>query len=262
MAEVTLASVTRSEWIKFRSVRSTAMGAIVFVVLTIGLGLLVTTLIRSHWATLPTEQKLVFDAVATSLAGTSLAQYAAGVIGSLFITAEYGSGAIRTTLAAVPQRLRLVAAKGVVLVASMLVLGEAVCFGAFFIGQRVYSGLIPASTDSLANSAVLRSVVLGGVYLTLLAVLGLALGLLLRSSPATISTFTGLVLVLPLIIFFLPSSLQDTLTKYEPSALGRAMMSSFPPDKFFGAWTALGVLVIYVAAALIAALVVFERRDA
>jgi hypothetical protein len=39
--EVTLLSVAKSEWIKFRSVRSTIVGTIVLVVLTIGLGVLV-----------------------------------------------------------------------------------------------------------------------------------------------------------------------------------------------------------------------------
>ncbi len=262
MPEVTLLSVARSEWIKFRTVRSTVMGAIVFVVLTIGLGILVTTLIRSHWDTLPALQRLSFDPVSTSLAGTSLAQYAAGVMGSLFITTEYGSGAIRTTLAAVPRRMTLIGAKLVVLMLSMLVLGEIVCFGAFLIGQRVYAGLIPASTDTLANGAVLRSVLLGGVYLALLSVLGLALGLILRQSPATISTFTALILVLPLIIFFLPTSIQNALTRYEPASLGRAMMSTFPPDQMFGAWTATGVLVLYVLGVLALALALFERRDA
>src|SRR5271156_404638 len=105
--EVTLTSVAKSEWIKFRTVRSTIMGTIVLIVLTIGLGVLVTALVRAHFSTMPLTQKLTFDPLSTSLVGLFFAQFAVGVIGSLFITAEYSSGAIRTTLAAVPNRVRL-----------------------------------------------------------------------------------------------------------------------------------------------------------
>lgn len=262
MSDVTLPAVMRSEWIKFRSVRSTVLGVAIFVALSVGLSILITTLVRAHWDQMGALDKLTFDPVSTSLGGISLAQFAVGVIGSLFITAEYSSGGIRTTLTAVPVRRRVVAAKLLVLSGTMVVLSEVVCFAAFFIGQAVFSGMIPASTDTLSNGADLRAVVLGGLYLTLLAALGLGLGLILRSSPATISTFTGLVLLVPLVIFFLPTSLQDTLTKYEPSALGRAMTSTTPPTLAFGPWTGTWLLALYVAVVLAVGTLLFQRRDA
>jgi len=259
---VTFASVARSEWIKFRTVRSTILGVAIFAVLTIGLGILITAEIHAHWASMNPLDKLTFDPVSTSLGGTVLAQFAVGVIGSLFITTEYTSSSLRSTLAAVPQRRRLVAAKLAVLAGSMFVVSEIVCFAAFLIGQSIYRGMIPASTDTLSNSAVLRSVILAGVYLTLLAMMGFAIGLILRQSPATISTFTGLVLLIPLIIFFLPASLQDTLTKFEPSALGHSMMSVTPRDRLFSAWPSTLLLVAYVAVVLFVGATMFQRRDA
>lgn len=262
MSDPTLLAVTRSEWIKFRSVRSTVLGAVIFVLLTVGLGILITTLIHAHWDQMNAIDKLTFDPVSTSLGGISLAQFAVGVIGSLFITTEYSSGGIRTTLTAVPVRRRLVAAKLIVLSGTMIVLSEIVCFAAFLIGQAVFSGMIPASTDTLANGADLRAVILGGVYLTMLAAVGLGLGLILRQSPATISTFTGLVLLIPLIIFFLPQSLQSTLTKYEPSALGRAMTATTAPDQTFAPWSATGLLALYVTVIVGVGMILFQRRDA
>jgi len=262
VSDISLLAVTRSEWIKFRSVRSTVLGAVIFVVLTVGLAVLITTLIRSHWDQMAALDKLTFDPVSTSLGGISLAQFAVGVIGSLFITSEYSSGGIRSTLTAVPVRRRLIAAKLIVLTGTMIVLSEVVCFAAFLIGQAVYSGMIPSSTDTLANGSDLRAVVLGGVYLTMLAAVGLGLGLILRQSPATISTFTGLVLLVPLIIFFLPQSLQDTLTRYEPSALGRAMTATTSPDQTFGPWTATGMLALYVVVIVGVGMILFQRRDA
>jgi ABC-2 type transport system permease protein len=257
---VTLASTTRSEWIKFRSVRSTRMGILVTFVLTLGIGALITTAIRGHWSTANAIRKLTFDAVSTSLGGTLFAQFAVGVIGTLFITSEYSSGAIRTTLAAVPNRILLTLGKLIVLVISMLVVSEAVCVTTFLMGQAIYSGVVP--TASLSSGAVLRAVLLAGVYLTLLSVLGFALGLILRQSAACISVFTSLLLIVPIIIFFLPQSWQDSITKYEPSALGRAMMSTTPPDQTFSAWTGFGLLVLYVAVVLGIGVALLARRDA
>ena len=107
-----------------------------------------------------------------------------------------------------------------------------------------------------------ESVLLGGVYLTLLSVLGFALGLILRQSAASISTFTSLLLVVPIILFLLPQNWQDAAVKFMPSALGRAMMSTTAPQFFFGAWTATALLVIYVGVALAAGVALMLRRDA
>jgi ABC-type transport system involved in multi-copper enzyme maturation permease subunit len=253
-------STTHSEWIKFRSVRSTIMGFLFTFVLTIGLGALITVAIRGHWNQSSVTDRLTFDAVSTSLAGTYFASFAVGVIGILFITSEYSSGSIRTTLAAVPNRVRLMLGKLIVLALSMIIVSEIVCFITFLMGQAIYSGVVP--TASLGNGAVLRSVLLAGLYLTLLAVLGFAIGIILRQSGACISVFTSILLIIPLIIFFLPQSWQTSVSKYEPSALGRAMMSTSPPSADFGAWTALMVLAIYVIVVLGVGTAMLVRRDA
>jgi len=257
---VTLMSSTRAEWIKFRTVRSTVMGFLVTIVLTIGLGALITTAIRGHWNQMDPIRKLTFDPVSSSLGGILFAQFAIGVIGTLFITSEYSSGSIRSTLAAVPRRPLLVSSKLLVLTLSTLIVGELVCFATFLMGQAIFSGVVP--TVALSSGPVLRSVILAGLYLTLLAVLGFSLGLILRQSAACISTFTSLLLVLPIITFLLPTSWQNTITRYEPSALGRAMMSTSPPDQMFGAWTATGILLVYVVIVLAAGLTLMVRRDA
>jgi ABC-type transport system involved in multi-copper enzyme maturation permease subunit len=258
--EATLASAAQSEWIKFRTVRSTIVGTIVFVVLTIGLGVLVTSLIRANWSTMNLAQQLTIDPVSASLGGLFFGQFAIGVIGSLFITTEYTSGAIRTSLTAVPNRVRLALAKLVVLVISMLVISEIICVAAFLIGMKIFSGVVP--TYSLSSGPVLRAVLLAGVYLALLAVFGFSLGLILRQSVACISVFVTLLLILPIIVFLLPQSLQNTIQKFEPSSLGSSMMSLVPKSEMFGAWTAFGVLLIYVVVLLGIGITMFQRRDA
>ena len=256
----TLMASTRAEWIKFRSVRSTIMGVIVTVVLTIGLGILIDSVTRSHWNQINGIRQAIFDPTSRSLAGNFFAQFAVGVIGTLFISSEYTSGSIRTTLTAVPNRFRLIASKLIVLIGSLFIVTEIVCFAAFLIGQRIFLGVVP--TASLTNTDVLRSVILSGVYLTLLAVIGFALGLILRQSAASISVFVSLLLIIPLIVIFLPQSWQNSFSKFELSTLGQSMSAPSRAADTFGAWTSLAVLLVYVVILVGVAMTLFERRDA
>ncbi len=258
--ESTLGASTRAEWIKFRTVRSSTWGVCTTVVFMIGLGALFAVLTRTHWTQLSPLRVATFDPVSNSLGGILLAQFAVGVIGAMFITSEFTSGSIRTTLTAVPNRVRLLASKTLVLLLSMLVIGEFVCFAAFLIGQRIYSGVVP--TASLTNGTVLRSVVLAGIYLVLLTLLGFALGVMFRQSAATISIYVGVLLIVPLIIFFLPQSWQNDMQRFEPSSLGQAMESPLAQSNSFGAWSAALVLLIYVVVLLGIALTTFQTRDA
>lgn len=256
----TFFSLVKSEWIKFRSVRSSVMGFLVFAVLTIGLGVLITSAIRSHWDQTDTLRRAVFDPVSTSLAGTLFAQFAVGALGILVITSEYSSGSIRTSLAAVPRRAHLVLAKLTVLLVSVVVVSEIVVVVAFTIGQSIYSGVVP--TASLATSGILRAVLFAGLYLTLLSLLGFGIGLLLRSTASSIISYTVLLLVAPLILFALPTSWQNDIGKYLPSNLGGSMMATSTPANSFGWATATLLLFVYVVIVITVGTVVMNRRDA
>jgi hypothetical protein len=256
----TLVDVVKSEWIKFRTVRSSVMGVIVFIVLTIGLSGLIAWAIRSHWSQSSVADKLTFDPVSTSLAGILFAQFAVGVIGVLFITSEYSSGSIRTTLTAVSNRVRLITAKTIVLAASLIAVSEIVCFVTFELGQSIFKGVVP--TASLGTADVLRSVLLAGLYLTLLAIACFALGLIVRHSAACISIFVSVLLIVPIIFAFLPQSWQDSYEKYLPSELGRSMMSPFPAAHHLGAWNACILLLVYVAVIYGVGATMMVRRDA
>jgi hypothetical protein len=255
----TIASVVRSEWIKFRSVRSSVTGVVVTLLLTIGLGALITLAVRSHWSQTDAVRRATFDPVSTSLSGTLFAQFAVGVIGVLFITAEYSSGSIRTSLAAVPQRLHLVAAKALVVGLVVVVVAEVACFVTFLVGQSIFSGVVP--TASLSNGAVLRSVIFAGLYLTLLSLVGMGLGLILRQSAASISVFTSLLLILPILTLLLPQSWQNAINRFEPSQLGQSMMSPTPTANTFGAWSAFLILALYTAGVVGVGAGMLERRD-
>lgn len=259
MGDVSLASIVRSEWLKFRTVRSSIMGVLVTFVLTLGLCALVTSLLRAHWASASEANKLTFDPVSTSLVGILFAQFAIGVIGALFITSEYSSGSIRTTLAAVPRRVELAFGKLIVLLISMFIVSEVACFASFLLGQSIFSGVVP--TASLSDTSTLRAVILAGAYLTLVSALACGLGLILRQSAATISVFVSLLLVVPIIFAFLPQSWQNDGTRFLPSELGHAMASQTTVAHDFGPWASLVLLFVYVVVVFGVGTTLFLRRD-
>jgi ABC-2 type transport system permease protein len=258
--DISLGSIVRSEWLKFRSVRSSVTGVVLTLVFTIGLAALISTVVRGQWSTIGAVRQLTFDPVSSSLVGVLLAQFAVGVIGALFVTSEYSSGSMRTTLTAVPKRIELSVAKLLVLLASMLVVGEVACFASFLLGQSIYSGVVP--TASLSNSTTLRAVILAGVYLTLLSALAFGLGLIMRHSAACISVFVGILLIVPLIFAFLPQSWQNAGVKYLPSEMGHAMVSPAPIAHDFDAWTSLLLLAVYAVVLVAVGITLFTRRDA
>src|ERR1700733_10502035 len=131
----TFADVLRSEWTKARTVPSTLWTLVMAAVLGIGLGALISALAANHYAKSSASARLLWDPTSVSADGLSIAQLAIGVLGVLLITSEYSTGAIGSTLAAVPRRERLLAGKAVVVLALVFVVIEIIAFAAFFIGQ-------------------------------------------------------------------------------------------------------------------------------
>jgi len=175
-----LVHVMRSEWTKLRSVRSIRWVLAAMVAGTLALGITDCLVEASDWAHMAAASRARFDPTDISLAGLAFAPLAIGIAGVLVMSGEYGSGLIRSTLAAVPRRRLLLAAKAAVLAAVALALGEVTVFAAFGAGQAVLAGRAPHAT--LAQPGVLRAVALSGGYLALLALFGLGLGAIVRRS--------------------------------------------------------------------------------
>jgi ABC-2 type transport system permease protein len=259
------AGVLRSEWTKLRSVRSTTWTLFATVVLTIGIGVLATATEASRWAHASALDKLTFDPTNLSLTGLFLGQLAIGVLGVLAISAEYGSGTIRATLAAVPNRKLMLGAKTAIFGAVALVVGEVVSFGAFLVGQAILTGSTPHA--ALGDPGVLRAVVGGGLFLAVLGLLGLGLGTIIRHTAGAITAFVGLVLVLPLIVQALPTSISHAVGKFLPANIGNAMTTVVPGGRvgsmpLLSPWVGFGLLCAYAAIALVVGGIMLTRRDA
>jgi ABC-type transport system involved in multi-copper enzyme maturation permease subunit len=258
--KVTQRRVIRSEWTKLRSLRSTLFAMVAAVAFVIGLGILISWANAAHWSKASPRDRLTFDPTNVSLSGLYLAQLAIGVLGVLMFSGEYGTGMIRATMSAVPKRLPVLWAKALVFCTVTFVLMTISSFVAFLGGQAMLSS--QHIQTSLSHPAVLRAVVGGGLYLVIVALLGVALGALVRSTAGGIATLFGILLVLPLIVRFLPSSWADTISPYLPSSAGQAIFVVMRDPTTLAPWNGFLLFCGYAAVALAAAAVVLVRRDA
>lgn len=275
-----------AEWTKLWSVRSTMWTLIATGIAVVGLSVLSTST-RS-------AADIVDDPTRLSLIGVFLGQLIFGVLGVLVMSAEYGTGTIRATLSAVPRRPTVLIAKVLVFGAVALVVSEVFTFAAFGIGQAILSAkhavgpsaavaqharqlglkvppgvkaLLPTTgSASLGQTGVLRAVFGAGLYLAVLGLLALGLATIIRHTAGAISAFVGVVLVLPLIVQALPTSINDAVARYLPANIGLVLFSTNGlPDHLgpaFSPWTGFALLVLYTVAALAAGCWVLVRRDA
>ena len=107
-------SVLASEWIKLVSVRSTVWALVVTAVVGIGLGAVVTSAQAARYSARTLAAQQAFDPTRSSLSGILFAQLAIGVLGVLIVSAEYSTGTVRATFAAIPRRPVVLAAKALV----------------------------------------------------------------------------------------------------------------------------------------------------
>lgn len=255
-----LVNVVRSEWTKLWSVRSTMWTLIIAFVLTVGLAALICWGTESNLNQMPHEQRITFDATNVSLAGLSLGQLAMAVFGVLFISSEYSTGGIRTSLTAVPRRLRLLTAKAIVLAGVSVVFGVITSFLAFFVGQAF---LARADVEAhLSDPHVTRAVIGGGLYLLASAMFGFALGALLRHSAGAISAAIGLLLVVPPLTHLLPGDWGHTISEYFTSNAGQQITAVETSGDQLAPWTGYGVFTLWWLVILVIAAVLMSRRDA
>ncbi len=259
-SKVTQARVVLSEWTKLRSLRSTVFSLLAAVVFIVGLSVLVPSVTVAHWPPRDAGEAAAFDPTTRSLSGIFLAQLAIGVLGVLLITGEYATGMIRATFAAVPARLPVLWAKAMVFATTTLVVTVPSVLVAFLVGQSILKA--KHLEASLGDPGVLRAVLGAALYLTVVGVLGLGLGALLRNTAAGISSLFGILFVVPIIVRFLPSSWADPITTYLPNTVGEAITHVHPDASALAPWAGFGLFCGYAAVVLIAAGINLRRRDA
>jgi ABC-2 type transport system permease protein len=248
-----LRQAMRAEWTKLASLRSTR-----WTLLVTAVGTLLVTYLSTHGALHhPRGWYQGFDPTDQSMAGLALASLAIGVLGVLVIGGEYGTGTIRSSLAAMPRRGVLLTAKIAVVGLATLVIGEVLSVVAFFEGQAVLSGGAP--TASLGQPGVLRVVALSGAFLALFALLGLGLGAVIRHTAGAIAVFAGFTMLAPVLLH----SISESTARYAPELIfANSVAAVVPQSDSFSATIGVVLMLAYCAAALGLGALVLNRRDA
>ncbi|WP_410811305.1 ABC transporter permease [Micromonospora sp. 067-2] len=261
-ARVTWWRVVRSEWIKFRSLRSSLIMLAASVVLLAGLGLAFSAVLANNppqpgGPTAPGGPSSL-DPLGASLGGVNLAQLLIGTLGVLLVAGEYSTGMIRSSLAAVPRRWPVLGAKVVVLAAVSFAVFAPVAVLTFLGAQ----GILGADGISLGDEGVLRAVLGAAVYLAGIGVLGMALGALLRNTAGAITSLVALLLVVPGVTSLLPDSWSDAISPYLPSNAGAAITSITSSSGQLSPDAGLAVFVGWLVVSVGAATLALRRRDA
>lgn len=218
------------------------------------------------------------DTVQMSFQGVFMGLLFMVALGTLFVTTEYKRGLIRTTFTATPSRLKVLAAKTTVIAAITFTTGLLATAIGFTLAQKTLrsNGFKPPEFPdlSLLENPALRAVVGSAVLLSLVAVLALSLGVVLRNSAGTIATVVVLVILPQILSFALPLPVAQWLLRVTPAAAfavqqgvtyyPQVQHNCLPESGCYplSPYNGLAVLVAYAAAALLLAAWTVRRRDA
>jgi hypothetical protein len=250
-----LPRAARAELVKLRTLRSTWLVLALTVLGGVGLGVLSARSTAHAWAAMPAADRAALDPVGTSFDGLDYAELGFGALGVLAMTGEYATGMVRASLLAVPGRWVFVFAKAIVVGGLGAVMGELCAFASFLAAQHM---LRPTGQAvQLDDPHVLRAVVAAGLYLAVVALVGLGIGAAVRhTGPAVVALVAVVFLAWPAAravegISTLPSKL---LLANAVDALVTVVPITGPQAaRVPGPGLAWGVLAAYAVAALLIA---------
>ena len=248
-----LRQACRAERAKFFSIRSTWWTLFVTVVGT----LVVTALSTSSAAHHRPGWYQGFDPTNQSMSGLTIGALAIGVLGALVFTSEYGSGTIRSSMAATPRRLAFLLAKLVVIAAVALGVGEVLTFSCFALGHVILSSS-PVPAWNLSDPGVARAVVGSGVTIGLLGLIGAAFGAVVRRTAGAIGIYVAILFLLPLLLTKMPGN----LARFTPLLIiANSVAAVVHQADAVSATVGLLLLACYTAAIIVLGAVVAVRRD-
>jgi ABC-2 type transport system permease protein len=251
-----------AEWTKLRTVPSPAWLLIAVIALTVGASAMAAAIVKCPATCSADTTKL-------SLTGIMLGQAAVAALAVVVVTAEYGTGMIRVSLAAVPRRSVLFAAKAVIVTAVVLVAGTISVLGSVLAGRILLPGNGFNATNgfvtlSILHGPTLRAAAGSVLYLILIGLFSLGVSTALRDAGITTAVVLGFLYVIPLLSELIISpSWQHRLDRWAPANAGLAIQATRGIAKLpIGPWPGLGVLTLWTAAALAGGWLVLRLRDA
>jgi hypothetical protein len=247
----------KAEWTKLRTLPSTWRTVVMATVISIALGTILCVSQVHAWSTMTAQQRLIFDPTACSLFGVVfVGAVLLAALGVRAVTAEYVTGMIRSTFTASPTRRLVLAAKAAVTAAFVFPVALLAAVVSFEVGQRIFAGKHLQVT--LGHPGVLRAVVFGALAVSLIAIIGVGLGGLIRHTAAAT---TALVLVIVGGVT-LGQLLPAGLRQYVPGTALEAAVTVNHSAGLLRPGAAIAVLGVYAAIVLVAASMRIAHRDA
>lgn len=255
--KVTFPRVLRSEYIKVRSLRSSWILLLSTIVISVGIPALFAygaTRVAGTVRAIPPD---FLHTIGSS--GIGFSQLIVASFGAVFIGGEYGTGMIRSTMTAVPNRWSPLVAKAIVLAVVSFIIGIVSGFIAFFVAQPILATKhldFPISTDGVIGSNIGLA-----LYLVVVSLMGLAIGSLLRNSAAAVVVILALLLVIPPIIGLIPLDFFSNIYPYLPNEAGNQMILIDTFGDTLNQWQGGLVATAWAAVLFVAAIVLTKVRD-
>ncbi|MEU6431294.1 ABC transporter permease [Microbispora sp. NPDC046973] len=250
-------SALHAEWTKTRTVAGPLWLLLGTVAATVALSAGATSMVRC------TADGCGGDTPKLTLTGVYLAQALVAVLAVLFISGEYSSGMIRTTLTAVPRRATVFAAKAVTLTGVVAVGGTVAVLGAVFAGRLILPDLGDRAL-SLSDGPTLRAVFGTVLYLILIGLLSLGVATAVRDSATGAGVVLGLLYIVPIVAQTIGDpDWRHVVEKIAPMSAGLAIQATTDLGGLpLSPWAGLGVTAGWAAAALLAGGLLLWKRDA
>ena len=259
-ARASLGNVIRSEWTKLWSVRSTPWSLLILIVITAGVSVLLSWGQSTHLSDMSASDRATLDVTYSSFAGLTFGQLAIAVLGVLVVTSEYSTGDVKATFTAVPNRLRVLLAKGLIFAVVAFVVGIITAFAAFYAAEPFWAHQHLAA--HLSDPGVLRAVIGAALYILGSGMFGFALGAIIRHTAGAITTAVAFLLVVPLILNALPGSVGRWIFEHFTSNAGQQIVTTVQQNKALTPWTGYITFTIWWVVPLILGAFLIKRRDA
>lgn len=259
-----MSGALHAEWTKLRTVPGPAWLLLGVVALTIAVSTAVVG--ATHC---PRDLNCPVDTTKLSLTGVQLGQAVVAILAVLTISNEYGSGMIRTTLAAMPNRQAVLAAKAILLAALVLAAGTVAVFGSVLAGHLILAGHGFTAARGfhpvwLSYGPTLRAACGSVLYLGLIALMSLGVAVIVRDPATAIGVVLALLYLFPVVLAFIGNAhWQHRLERWTPTIAGLNIQATTGLRSLaISPWGGLGVLGIWAGAALVLGALAFRLRDA
>ena len=253
-----------AEWTKLRTVSGPAWLLIGIAVLTVAVS---TAAVGATHC--PQNMACPVDTTKLSLTGVQVGQAVVAILAVLTISNEYSSGLIRLTLAAMPKRHTVLAAKAILLAALVLVAGAVGVFGSVLAGHLILPGHGFTAARGfpsvwLSYGPALRAACGSVLYLALIALMSLGVAVIVRDSAVSIGAVLALLYLFPIVLAFIGNPpWQHRLERWAPTIAGLTIQATTGLRSLaISPWAGLGVLGLWAAAALLIGSIVFRLRGA